>query len=55
MKKGTDSFSNLNRISLENEHVQFLMTVPDLFILNMTPEIVKQARAILRIDYDKAA
>ena len=55
MKKGTDSFSNLNRISLENEDVRFLMTVTDLFMVNMTPEIVKQAREILRIDYDKAA
>ena len=54
MVKGTDSFNNLNRISLENEDVRFLMTVPDLVMVNITPEMLKQAREILKINYDQA-
>ena len=55
MNKGTDSFSNLNRISLENEDVRLLMTIPDLVMVNITPEMLKQTRDILKIDYDKAS
>ena len=54
MNKGTDSFSNLNRISLESEDVRFLMTVPDLVMVNCTKEMLNQAREILALDYDKA-
>ena len=54
MVKGTDSFNNLNRISLENEDVRFLMTVPDLVMVNITPKMLKQAREILKINYDRA-
>ena len=54
MNKGTDSFNNLNRISLENEDVRFLMTIPDLVMVNISPEMLKQTRDILKIDYDKA-
>ena len=51
---GTDSFNNLNRLSLECEDIRFLMTVPDLILVSTTPEMVEQAREILKIDYDRA-
>ena len=54
MNKGTDSFNNLNRISLECEDIRFLMTVPDLVMVNITTEMLKQVKEILKIDYDKA-
>ena len=54
MNKGTDSFNNLNHISLECEDIRFLMTVPDLVMVNITTEMLKQVKEILKIDYDKA-
>ena len=55
LSKGTDSFNNLNRISMECEDIRFLMTVPDLIMVSVTTEMIEQARQILKINYDKAA
>ena len=54
MNRGSDSFNNLNRISLECEDIRFLMTVPDLVMVSITQEMLKQTREILKIDYDTA-
>ena len=53
-KKGTDSLTNLIRISLEYEDVRFLMTAPDLVMVSITSEMLKQVREILKIDYNTA-
>ena len=54
MNRGSDSFNNLNRISLECEDIRFLMTVPDLVMVSITQEMLKQTREILKIDYHTA-
>ena len=52
--KRTDSFNNGNMISLESKDARFLMTVPDLVMVIITPKMLKQTRNILKIDYDKS-
>ena len=52
--KGTDSFTNLIRLSTEHEDIRFLMTAPDLVMVTSTSEMLKQTRSILKIDYDTA-
>ena len=44
--KGTNSFNNLNRIRLESKDAHFLMTVQDLVMVNITPEMLKQKEKI---------
>ena len=54
-KKGTDSLTNLVRLSLEYEDMRFLMVSPDIVMVSITPEMLKQIREILKIDYDTAS
>ena len=52
--EGVDSFSKLNRLALEYADLRLLMTVPDLVLVSMNPDMLDQVKEILRIDYDKA-
>ena len=53
-KTGTDALTNLVRMSTEYEDLRFLMLSPDLVLVNITPEMLKQIREILKINYDTA-
>ena len=48
--KGTDSLTNLIRISMDHDDIRFLMTAPDLVMVNTTTEMLKETRNILKID-----
>ena len=51
---GTDYLTNLIQLSLQYEDIRFLNVAPDLIMVNISPFMLEQARAILKIDYDTA-
>ena len=51
---GTDHLTNLIRLSLQYEDIRFLNVAPDLIMVSISPFMLEQARAILKIDYDTA-
>ena len=53
-KKGTDSLTNLVRLGLEYEDMRLLVVAPDIILVSITPEMLKQVREILKINYDTA-
>ena len=53
-KRGTDSLTNLIRQGLEYEDMRFLMVSPDIVMVSITPEMLKQAKEILKINYNTA-
>ena len=53
-KKGTDSLTNLVRLGLEYEDMRLLIVTPDIILVSITPEMLKQVREILKVDYDTA-
>ena len=53
-KKGSDSLTNLVRLSLEYEDMRLLIVAPDIILVSITPEMLKQVKEILKVDYDTA-
>ena len=53
-QKGTDSLTNLIRLSLEYEDMRLLIVSPDIVMVSITPEMLKEVKQILKINYDTA-
>ena len=51
---GSDRLTNLIRLSLEHQDIRFLAVAPDLIMINISPVMLEQVRAIFKLDYDKA-
>ena len=54
MTEGVDIFTKLNKLALNYEDIRLLMTIPDLLVVSIQPDMLSQIKEIFKIDYDTA-